>query len=237
VTCDERRDSIFLYAAGQLEPTEVEALRAHLSSGCAICAGRLAEAEAMIAQMGLALEPVEPRQETGEALMARIGATRSNLKSQISEPEPRNLRMRIFSAAFLSAAASIAITSAIFFYATRTQREFFRSSNLQTVAMSSNTQPHARGQVLWDRDHSQWRVAVFDLAPPPPGKEYELWFLSPKGPVRSKTFNVDENGHQSLIVQVPADIGPVAGAAVTLEKQGGTDVPTMPIQLVGQVPG
>ena len=147
-------------------------------------------------------------------------------------------RLRIFSTALLSAAAAVVITSTVFLYATRAQREFFRSSNLQTVSLTSETQPQARGQVLWDRDHSQWRVAVFNLAPPPPGKEYELWFISPgKSPVRSKTFTVDQNGHQSLIVQVSGDIGPIAAAAVTLEKQGGSDVPTMPIQLVGQVPG
>ena len=138
----------------------------------------------------------------------------------------------------LTAAASIAITCAVFFYTTRRQRQFLQSSNLQTVALTSQTQPNARGQVLWDRDHSQWHVTFFNLTPPPPGKEYELWFIPPGGkPMRSKTFTVDENGHESLIVDLPRNIGPIAAAAVTLEKQGGSDTPTMPIQLVGNVPG
>src|SRR5207249_4729545 len=129
----------------------------------------------------------------------------SNLKSEISNLRSPS-RLRIFATSLLSAAAAVAITCAIFLYATRTQRQFFGSSNLQTVALTSPTQPQARGQVLWDRDHAQWRVAVFNLAPPPPGKEYELWFIPPggKAPLPSKTFTVDENGHQSLLVQVPA---------------------------------
>src|SRR5436305_14099659 len=75
VTCSERQDLIFLCAADQLEPTEAEDLRRHLATGCPICAGALAEAEATLAQMTLAIEPVEPNRETREALMARIGTS------------------------------------------------------------------------------------------------------------------------------------------------------------------
>ena len=76
MTCNERRDSIFLFAAGQLEPAEAEELRLHLATGCPTCAGALAEAEATLAQMALAIDPIEPCVETGDALMARIGASR-----------------------------------------------------------------------------------------------------------------------------------------------------------------
>jgi hypothetical protein len=251
VICAERQDSIFLLAAGELEPAEMQELRAHLATGCPICAGVLAEAEATLAQMALAIEPVEPSAQTREALMARIGAKSeiskstsqiSDLKSDVSNlrlPSRGSSRMRIFTTALISAAASVIIACGIFLYATRTERTFFHSSNLQTVALTSPTQPQARGQVLWDRDHSQWHVAFFNLTPPPPGKEYELWFLRPNNaaPMRSKTFTVDENGHQSLIVEIPPGVGPIAGAAVTLENTGGADTPTMPIQLVGNAPG
>jgi anti-sigma-K factor RskA len=253
VTCDQRQDSIFLYAADQLDAAEAEELRRHLSTGCPICEGALAEARATLAQMSLALDPVEPRAQTGDALMARIGASRlapaSTRGEHATDPaktrglndqeEIRRGRMRIFSTAILSAAAAIAITSAIFVYATRMPRQFFGSANLQTVAMSSPVQAQARGQVLWDRDHNAWHVAVFNLAPPPAGKEYELWFLRAgnKAPMPSKTFTVDENGRQTLIVEVPPTSDVIVGAAVTIENAGGSTTPTMPIQLVGQLPG
>ena len=234
MTCEERQDLIFLYSAGELEPDEKEELRTHLAAGCPACAA-LAEAEAMLGQVAAALPPLAPPAEAREKLMATIAASqaRENSRAQLQQS-----RMRIFSASILSAAAAVAITSAIFWYATQNARSFYRSPNLQTVSLKSDTQPGARGQVLWDRDSNRCKFVVINLAPPPAGKEYELWFIAPgKSPVRSRTFNVDENGKQSMIVEVPSDIGPIAAAAVTLERLGGSDTPTMPIQLVGQVPG
>src|SRR3954466_5179930 len=74
MTCDERRDAVFLYAADQLEPGERESVRAHLSGGCPRCSGTLAEAEAVLASIPLALEPVKPGADTKDKLMARGGA-------------------------------------------------------------------------------------------------------------------------------------------------------------------
>jgi anti-sigma-K factor RskA len=262
VTCDERRDSIFLLAAGQLEPSEAEELRRHIASGCPICAGALAEAETTLAQMSLVLDPIDPSLGAGAKLMSRIQsavqpdgtfshpatiafyekASGREIGAKSERPSERvgkhSSPWRIFTASLLSAAAAIAVTSTIFLYATRTSRQFFGSSDLQTVALTSDIQPQARGQVLWDRDHSQWRVSVFNLSPPAPGKEYELWFIPPGGkPMRSKTFNVDSSGSASLIVQVPTNIGPIALAAITDEPVGGVDAPTGKIQLAGKVPG
>jgi hypothetical protein len=74
VNCDDQQDLIVLYAAGALEDSEQQELRQHLASGCAVCAGRLAEAEALLANMPLALP----------AQMAPIGA-REKLLIGLSE--------------------------------------------------------------------------------------------------------------------------------------------------------
>jgi anti-sigma-K factor RskA len=239
VTCAERRDSIFLLAADALEPAEAEALRGHLSTGCPICAGALAEAQATLGEVAGAIAPVAPPLDTLNKLMSRIEKRSREGASDQTQPirlPATGSRWKIWSTALLSAAAAVAITSAIFWYATRDAMN--RTPTLQMVAMNSDTQPKARGVVAWDRDHGQWHVAVFNLAPPPPGKEYELWFVPQgqgKNPVRSKTFTVDSAGSASLIVQVPTDIGPIAAAAITMENAGGVDVPTPPLQLVGAV--
>ena len=39
MTCEERRDDIFLFAAESLEGRDGEELSAHLDNGCEICAG------------------------------------------------------------------------------------------------------------------------------------------------------------------------------------------------------
>jgi hypothetical protein len=237
VTCAERRDSIFLLAADSLEPAEAEALRQHLASGCPICAGALAEAQVTLGEVASAIEPVAPPLDTANKLMSRIYDRSGTMQRPALQGRGTASRWTIWTTAFLSAAAAVAITFAIFYYAMRDQIN--RTPTLQMVSMNSDTQPKARGVVAWDRDRSQWHVAVFNLAPPPPGKEYELWFVPQgqgKNPVRSKTFTVDSAGSASLIVQVPTNIGPIAAAAITMEKAGGADVPTPPLQLVGAVP-
>ena len=72
MSCDERRDLLMLYAADALEPAEREALAAHLATGCPRCAGGLAEAEATIAHLPLALEAVTPSESVRAALMLRV---------------------------------------------------------------------------------------------------------------------------------------------------------------------
>lgn len=60
------------YAAGALDAAEREALRAHLASGCPRCAVELAETEATVAQLPLALDPVQPSTGARDRLMARV---------------------------------------------------------------------------------------------------------------------------------------------------------------------
>jgi len=144
---------------------------------------------------------------------------------------------RTAGAAALAAALAVAVTTLILYRLTEPARRFFHSHDLQTVSLTSQTQPKARGQVLWDRQTGQWRLAVFNLAPPAPGREYELWFITPDGQkIPSKTFNVDDKGQAMLMVEVPKDIGPIALTAITDEPAGGVSQPTGQIHLVGQVP-
>ena len=55
-----------------LDPAEAAALRAHLATGCPRCAAYLAEADATLAHLPYALDPVAPRPEARARLMDRI---------------------------------------------------------------------------------------------------------------------------------------------------------------------
>jgi anti-sigma-K factor RskA len=236
VTCSERKDLILLYAADQLEPAEAEALREHLATDCPICTGALAEAEATLAQVALSIDPIAPSPEAREKLMSRIAATRSRATQSTALQGRGPSPLRIFATAILSAAAAVVITSAIFVSMMRDATR--RKPTLEMVSMTSEIQPKAHGAVAWDMDHHEWHVAVFNLAPLPAGKEYELWIIPPgKAPMRSKTFTVDASGTATLIVPVPADIGAIATAAITDEPTGGVDKPTGKIQLAGKSSG
>lgn len=236
MTCDDRKDLLLLYAGDLLEPAERDALRAHLMTGCPMCVGTLAEAEATLAQMAAAVAPVAPPAGAIDKLMMRVGAgnagTARGTRTE-SRIEPR--RRSPWVASLLAAAAAVAITSGLWMYLTRDARSFWRSTNLATVALTSPTQPNARGQVLWDRDRQQWRVTVSNLGPTAAGREYELWVIPAGGaPIRSQTFQVAGDGASTLVVPLPANLGPLATAAITDEPIGGVDAPTGKIHLAGE---
>jgi len=76
MNCEERAEEILAYAADALNPSEREAVVRHLASGCPRCAGALAEAEGVIAELALSLAPLDPSPEARKRLLARLGPTR-----------------------------------------------------------------------------------------------------------------------------------------------------------------
>jgi len=92
--------------------------------------------------------------------------------------------------------------------------------------------PSARGVVYVDPQDKKWVVDT-DLPPAPAGKEYQLWFLAP-GPVSAGMIKTDASGHGFSIVNVPANVGQIAAAAITLEPEGGSQTPTNPIYVLGK---
>jgi anti-sigma-K factor RskA len=72
MTCEERKDLIGLYAMGSLDREDQEEISAHLQTGCPTCSGYLAEIEAIVDVLPLALNPVAPPPELKARLMKRI---------------------------------------------------------------------------------------------------------------------------------------------------------------------
>jgi anti-sigma factor RsiW len=87
VTCDQCQDLLLSYAAGALDPAEREAVRAHVAGGCPRCAVELAEAEATVSQLPLALDPITPSAGAHAKLMERMNA------SAPSQPAPSSMRI------------------------------------------------------------------------------------------------------------------------------------------------
>jgi anti-sigma-K factor RskA len=88
MTCDERRDRLMLYAADALDSAERATLAAHLASGCPRCAGSLAEAEAVLAHLPMALDPVAPSEGVRATLMRRVAAEPRTTGKVIPMPAP-----------------------------------------------------------------------------------------------------------------------------------------------------
>ncbi|HKV41610.1 MAG TPA: anti-sigma factor [Blastocatellia bacterium] len=87
--------------------------------------------------------------------------------------------------------------------------------------------------LYWNRGERLWIVSAH-LPPAPPGKVYQLWFVTSPAPVSAGLIKTDSSGHGFLVAPVPAQLNNVTAAAITLEPEGGSKTPTMPILLIGK---
>jgi anti-sigma-K factor RskA len=247
MTCDERRDLILQYAADALDEGQENELRAHLAGGCPRCHGALAEAETVLAQIPLSMDPVTPPPRARQRLMDRVSG-------QSSRGSASGWRMFAIAASIGLLVGALAIHFAessqhdkilrdvLAKVEDRDQKLGELNSMLQSEKMkfvqfnAALEQSAASGRILWDQDKNRWHVFVFDLKPPP-GRTWELWFIKPdQTKIAAATFDTDANGFASKIVPVPPDIGPIALAAITDEPVGVPHVqPTGSIHLVGKL--
>lgn len=63
------------------------------------------------------------------------------------------------------------------------------------------------------------------------GKTYQLWFIVGGHPLPGNVFTLDENGSGALEDQIPENARDSAVFAITLEPEGGAQLPTGPIYL------
>ncbi len=94
--------------------------------------------------------------------------------------------------------------------------------------------PGSSANIYWDVKDNQWVVEA-NLPPAPEGKVYQLWFVTADAKISAGTFKPDSEGHGFAVVHVPSDLKQLAAAAITLEPEGGSEQPTMPIYAVGKV--
>jgi len=93
--------------------------------------------------------------------------------------------------------------------------------------------PSASAKVYWDVKANRWVVSA-DLPPAPAGKTYQLWFVTPDAKISAGLINPDQNGHGFTVVRFPSNVTRLAAAAITLEPEGGSPQPTMPIYALGK---
>ena len=103
----------------------------------------------------------------------------------------------------------------------------------------SKEAPVPQGKVTYVADKGALLLVASNLDPLDTYKVYELWLIPANGqaPLPAGTFHPDAHGNASLVLpQLPA--GLVAKAfGVTVEDEGGSQTPTMPILLSGAATG
>ena len=108
------------------------------------------------------------------------------------------------------------------------------STRWQIVPMAGqDPAPESSAKIYWDLPAARW-VVTADLPPAPEGKVYQLWFVTPKAKVSAGLIAPDKKGHGFTVLELPPGIGNIAAAAITLEPEGGSQQPTMPIYVLGK---
>ncbi len=267
MTDDERRDNLLLYVAGALDPAERAEVRAYLATDGVGSAGPLAEARATFAAVGLGVDPVPPSAALRRRVLDGLAPPASRrpswarrlavpfatgavaaaatfalvllrppafLRPTPSSPDPavaileQQVRQRDQTIADLqgSVGRERAVVDAV-----------LKSSADVVRLAAQGPQPNAAAWLVWDRPAGRWVLLATHMVPSPPGRTYELWYVTTAGrKVRADTFDVAPDGSATVQTRVPADLGPLAVAAVTDEPVGGSSNPTGNFQLLAKLP-
>ena len=115
--------------------------------------------------------------------------------------------------------------------------EALQSDHARVIDLAGAGQPKASARLVWAPAAGRSVLLARDLTPPPPGRTYELWYITTdQKKVPAGTFGVDPAGTTTFATTIPPGLPPLAVAAVTDEPTGGVPAPTGTIQLAGKVP-
>jgi anti-sigma-K factor RskA len=247
VDCQEARPSLDLLALGALPAEEVRPLEGHLAA-CADCSRYLAAAREVVGLLGLAVPVLEPPPRLKQRILA---AARRPQRAPLG-------RLAWGALATLTAAATA--LSAFFFLEWRAAQdqqqelagrlsdalavvrehqelmELFTIPDLARIPMFPQTSGLSASLSYYWSVQRRWGFIVgTDLPPPPPGRTYQLWFLSGSEARGAGTFRPGEGGtvyHAFDLSIFPPGWRPSA-VVVTVEPEGGSPGPTSPPIIVG----
>lgn len=265
MTCEQRRDLILLYAAGSLEPAEAGELRAHLAAGCPRCIGSLAEAEAALSMVALALPAAEPPSDLKHKVLRRCCGETAAPNEQAPSPAPPPMRSTSWDRIVLPSAIAAVVAVAITLFVVRqvtpqnnsaeyiktiealkgqlmieqAQLEGFRHSfeGMKFTELTGSAQPAAEGHAFIDEKMHNWYFFTCGMKPAPDGKTYELWMIQNGQKIPAGTFQVSpQGGAAALLGPLPALSSTNVTLAVTDEPiEGSHKVPLGSVQLKGTV--
>ena len=95
--------------------------------------------------------------------------------------------------------------------------------NIMTVPLKGvEKYPDSKAIVYWDKTSKDVYLNAEDLPKAPRGMQYQLWALVDGKPVSAGMYSAEKDTKEKL-----ANIPKAQAFAITLEKQGGSDAPTM----------
>jgi anti-sigma-K factor RskA len=106
------------------------------------------------------------------------------------------------------------------------------TKNTSVQLKGTDVSPKSLATVYWNEQSNEVYLYVKDLPPPPSDMQYQLWAIVDGKPVDAGVF---DTGKGNILQNMKSAAAPQA-FAVTLEKKGGSPVPTLEaMYLIGEV--
>jgi anti-sigma-K factor RskA len=243
-------EDLALYALGALQGEERVALETHLE-GCSGCRRELEQLRGDMALMALSSAGPVPPQRARQRLMEAVGRE----PRRATAPAGRGWWMLVpWVAAAVLAVGLVALwlqnsdlekriaglqdQSAQQLAELRRAREVVSTlaatDAMRVTLVAAKTPPQPQGKAIYVRDRSSLIFLASNLQALPAQKAYELWLIPVNGaPISAGVFKPDAHG-SATVINPPLPAGVQAKAfAITVEPEGGSSAPTMPIVLVG----
>ena len=254
---EDYKEMIPAHAVSALDWTDDRALSDHLTQ-CVECRQELDDWQQTAAAMALSAGPAEPSALVRERILTQIRSERGEsitTKVVPLKPPQKNIWSSFGSLGAIAAVVVFALLVGYLFLVWRENRamrqevqtlrqenqriqddirmvKWLQRPGTKLMELSGTASaPGAFAKIALDQS-GRAMVMTSGLPAPPAGKEYQLWYIvGDKPPMRGKTFSTDSHGKGMLEDQLPDVALKSAGFAVTLEPQGGSASPTMPIYL------
>lgn len=245
-------DDLVLYSLRELPDSEAAEVRRHLDD-CPQCRRELGEIGSDMALLALSTVASTPPQRSRERLLNAIKAEPRRARSYVMRRpwwsfvpsfvavllaafglmlwrENASLRHKLEASQQQSDQRQADLERSNLVLDTLTSPE---SSHFALVATKSLPVPAGRASYM--RKTGTLVFTAQHLEPLPPQKTYQLWLIPANGsaPMPCGTFKPDAGGNASIVMpSVDKNVAPKM-FAVTIEPDGGSRAPTMPIVMAG----
>lgn len=252
-------DMLALYAVGALDAgDECPELEAHLRT-CPECQRELAALRGDAALLALSVVGPAPPQGARQRFAAAIShepRTRPERQNVVMG----TFRPRWLSFAPIAAALLLAIFSLMLWRVNSRLQQRLEAAQAQLqdakdqlrksqelvallhspdtvhiALVSAETQPRPHASAFYSPKMGRLLLMASNLEPLPEKKAYELWLLPAKGgaPMPCGMFWPDAKGDAMMDHPLSAAGIEAKGFAITIEPEGGSQTPTMPIRMIG----
>jgi anti-sigma-K factor RskA len=202
-------DDAAAYVLGALEPSEVEAFRAHLAD-CAACQKEVAEFEQVTGALPESATQFHVPKDLRQRVMSEVRATPKAQAARRKEPARSWRPAFVWGGAFAAAAVILVVVVVA----------------LSSGGSGTKTIQASTGSAELRVTHGHGDLIVHRLPSLPAGRIYEMWVQrGSAAPTPTGTlFAVTSRGTAS--VGVPGSLSGISAVLVTQEAAGGTLAPT-----------